>query len=370
MTDSESCERDQRYMAIAARLAERGLGSTAPNPAVGALVVEPDAGIVLGRGWTQPGGRPHAEPEALARAGARAAGATLYVTLEPCSHFGKSPPCVDAIIAAGVKRVVCGLEDPDPRVAGRGLAKLRDAGIEVTRGVLRDRCHYIALGHILRVTERRPFVQLKMAVDAEGNVPRGGGGQPTWVTGVLSRTRGHMLRARADAILIGHGTLVDDDPELTCRLPGLACRSPVRVVLVGDRPLMVGQYALSTRKGPPVWWIVTSGSPMVDAATKVDGEVISVTSVGGRPWLPAVVEELVARGVTRLLVEGGPTVWQSFDRAGLVDEVALFVARRDRGRASDASVAHFALGQRLPNAKLQIVEHMELETDDLFVFRR
>ena len=357
-------------MAIAAHVAERGLGSTAPNPAVGALVVEPDSGIILSRGWTQPGGRPHAEPEALVRAGARAAGATLYVTLEPCSHFGKTPPCVDAIIAAGVKRVVCGLEDPDPRVAGRGLAKLRDAGIEVTRGVLRDRCHHIALGHILRVTERRPFVQLKMAVDADGNVPRGGGGQPTWVTGPLSRARGHLLRARADAILIGHGTLVDDDPVLTCRLPGLENRSPVRVVLVGDRSQMVGRSALSKGNGPPVWWIATSGSPLVDDTSSVDGEVISVTSVGGRPWLPAVVEELVARGVTRLLVEGGPTVWQSFDRASLVDEVALFVARRDADRASDASVAHFALAQRLPHANLQIVEHMAMETDDLFVFRR
>ena len=357
-------------MAIAARMAERGLGSSAPNPAVGALVVEPDSGIVLGRGWTQPGGRPHAEPEALARAGARAAGATLYVTLEPCSHVGQTPPCVDAIIAAGVKRVVCGIEDPDPRVAGRGLARLREAGIYVTRGVLRDRCHHITLGHILRVTERRPFVQLKMAVDAEGNVPRGAGGQPMWVTGPTSRARGHLLRARADAILIGHGTLVDDDPELTCRLPGLACRSPVRVVLVGDKAQLVGPYALARPNGPPVWWIVTNGSPLVDAVPSVEGEIISVTSVGGRLWLPAVVEELVARGVTRLLVEGGPTMWQSFDRAGLVDEVALFVARKDTDRASDASAAHFALGQRLRHANLQIVEHMELETDDLFVFRR
>ena len=251
-------------MAIAARLAERGLGSTAPNPAVGAVVVEPSTGIVLGRGWTQPGGRPHAEPEALARAGARAAGATLYVTLEPCSHFGKTPPCVDTIIAAGVKRVVCGIEDPDPRVAGRGIARLRDAGIEVVRGVLRERCHSITLGHILRVTERRPFVQLKMAVDAEGNVPRGGGGQPTWVTGALSRARGHLLRARADAILIGHGTLIDDNPELTCRLPGLAARSPVRVVLVGNRPELIGSYGAckwggATRVVDIVRWLFVGG---------------------------------------------------------------------------------------------------------------
>ena len=357
-------------MAIAARLAERGLGATAPNPAVGAVVVEPNSGIVLARGWTQPGGRPHAEPEALARAGAVAQGATLYVTLEPCSHHGKTPPCVDTIVAAGIKRVVCGIEDPDPRVAGRGLAALRDAGLDVTRGVLRERCQQITLGHILRVTERRPFVQLKMAVDLAGNAPRGEGGRPTWVTGPLARARGHLLRARADAILIGHGTLADDDPELTCRLPGLSDRSPVRVVLVGENWQTVQACQLATNDGPDVWWITTGRSKLAAVNPPLEGDVISVTSVGGRPWLPAVVEELVARGITRLLVEGGPTVWRSFGRAGLVDEVALFVARESKDAATSPSAAQLALAQRLPHANLHIVEHMELETDDLYVFRR
>ncbi len=370
MADSNTADRDQRYMAIAARLAERALGTAAPNPAVGAVVVEPRSGIVLGRGWTQPGGRPHAEPDALARAGADARGATMYVTLEPCSHHGKSPPCVDAIIAAGIRRVVCGIEDPDPRVAGRGLAALRDAGLDVSRGVLRERCQQITLGHILRVTERRPFVQLKMAVDPAGNAPRGADGRPTWVTGPLARARGHLLRARADAILIGQGTLVDDDPELTCRLPGLEARSPVRVVLVGENWQMTKSYCLTSNDGPDVWWITTSRSKLAAINPAIEGDVISVTSVGGRPWLPAVVEELVARGITRLLVEGGPTVWQSFYRAGLVDEVALFVAREDRHAPISPASAQLALAHRLPHANLPIVEHMALETDDLYVFQR
>ena len=218
-------------MDMALMLARRGLGNAAPNPAVGAVIVNPVSGDVIARGWTQPGGRPHAETEALKRAGARAADATMYVTLEPCSHHGSTPPCADALIAAGIARVVVAIEDPDARVSGRGLDRLRAAGIEVTRGIRSEEADWVTRGHILRVSERRPFIQLKLAVDAEGRVPRGADGQPLWVTGPEARARGQLLRAQADAILVGSRTVADDDPELPCRLPGLFERTPVRVVL-------------------------------------------------------------------------------------------------------------------------------------------
>src|SRR5262245_11268238 len=205
-------------MEIALAVAERGLGRTAPNPSVGAVIVDETSGEVIARGWTQPGGRPHAETEAIRTAGVRARGATMYVTLEPCSHYGKTPPCAEAIIAAGLRRTVCAILDPDPRVSGRGVRMLRAAGVVVERGVLAEQAHRITLGHILRVAERRPLIQLKMAIGADGKIPRGPGKQRVWVRGPGARAHGHLLRARADAIMVGGGTVADDDPELTCRL--------------------------------------------------------------------------------------------------------------------------------------------------------
>ncbi len=207
------------------------MGNTAPNPSVGAVIADEATGEVISRGWTQPGGRPHAEADAIRWARGRARGATMYVTLEPCAHHGQTPPCADAIVAAGLSRVVVGTADPDPRTAGKGIALLRAAGIAVTEGVLGVEAKWITLGHILRVTQGRPFVQIKMALDARGEIARGSRGRPSWVTGSEARARGHMLRARTDAIIVGVQTVLDDDPELTCRLPGLTYRSPDRVIL-------------------------------------------------------------------------------------------------------------------------------------------
>ena len=222
MRPAERSDFDTQMMQIALGVAARGLGRTAPNPSVGAVIADERTGEIIARGWTAPGGRPHAETEAIARAGARARGATMYVTLEPCSHHGVTAPCADAIVDAGLARVVCAIEDPDPRVAGRGLARLRKAGIAVERGLMVEAAHWLAAGHILRVTERRPLVTAKLALDADGSVPRGGAGKPVWATGPAARAAGHLLRARADAILVGRRTVLDDDPLLTCRLPGLA----------------------------------------------------------------------------------------------------------------------------------------------------
>jgi diaminohydroxyphosphoribosylaminopyrimidine deaminase/5-amino-6-(5-phosphoribosylamino)uracil reductase len=309
-------------------MAERGLGTTAPNPSVGAVIVDETIGEVIARGWTQPGGRPHAETEALQRAGSRARGATMYVTLEPCSHYGKTPPCSDAIIKAGISRVVVAILDPDPRVAGRGLDNLRKAGIAVRKGVCAAEADRIARGHILRVTERRPLVQVKMALDNSGAVPRGVGGAPVWVTSPLARAHSHLLRARADAILVGERTVADDNPDLTCRLPGMIGRSPIRVVLCGSRlPEAASKLVRSADQHP----VLIVCDPAAGPAAKADLEragcrILPVTSIGGRPWLPAVAEALVAEGITRLLVEGGPTVWRAFLAIGLVDEVALYRA--------------------------------------------
>jgi diaminohydroxyphosphoribosylaminopyrimidine deaminase/5-amino-6-(5-phosphoribosylamino)uracil reductase len=370
MTGHASAEPDRRLMAIALRLAQRGLGRTAPNPAVGAVIADEATGEVIARGWTQPGGRPHAETEAIGRAGARARGATMYVTLEPCSHHGKTPPCADAIIAAGLARVVVAIEDPDPRVAGRGIERLRAAGIAVTRGVRAAEADWITRGHILRVTERRPFIQLKLALGADGRVARGQAGRPVWVTGPEARAQGQLLRAFSDAILVGRGTVRDDDPELTCRLPGLAARSPLRVVLASDLQLEPSSRLVRTAREVPV---VVFCAPDADAgrrrALEAAGcEIHSVRRVAGMLWVPAVLEALAARGVTRLLVEGGPGIWASFARAAMGDEVLLFRARAGTGTATPPPGP--AVAAYLPGLPLRLTGQRRLAEDDMFTFRR
>src|SRR5207302_7735296 len=256
---------DQRFMQLALALGRRGLGRTWPNPAVGAVVVKD--GVIVGRGWTQAGGRPHAEPEALRRAGEAARGATLYVTLEPCSHFGKSPPCVDAVIASGIARVVSAIEDPNPEVAGQGHAKLRAAGISVDIGLGAAEAARDHAGHFRRVRDKRPHVILKLAVSSDGKIGAVGR-KPVAITGEAARARVRLLRAQCDAILVGIGTVQADDPLLTCRLPGMEARSPVRVVL--DRSLRISgtsRLVHSARETP--LWVMTSNLSEAPAAMKL-----------------------------------------------------------------------------------------------------
>lgn len=315
---------DRRFMKLALALGRRGQGRTWPNPAVGAVVVKD--GVIVGRGWTQPGGRPHAEPEALKRAGAAARGATLYVTLEPCSHFGKSPPCADAIIAAGIARVVSAIEDPNPDVAGQGHARLRAAGIAVDVGLCAEEAGRDHAGHLLRVREHRPFVVLKLAVSADDRIAAAGH-RPVAITGEAARARVHLLRAQSDALLIGIGTALADDPLLTCRLPGMAARSPVRVVL--DRALRLpgaSRLVHSAREHP--LWLMAAETAEAAAAAKLGGagaHVFHLPVDDHRPGLDlaAVLRILSAQGITRLMVEGGARVASSFLSAGLVDEVWL-----------------------------------------------
>ncbi|KAB2941225.1 bifunctional diaminohydroxyphosphoribosylaminopyrimidine deaminase/5-amino-6-(5-phosphoribosylamino)uracil reductase RibD [Hyphomicrobium sp.] len=369
MGPAERAGFDAHMMQIALSLAARGLGRTAPNPAVGAVIADERTGEIIARGWTAPGGRPHAETEAIARAGARARGATMYVTLEPCSHHGVTPPCADAILNAGLARVVCAIEDPDPRVAGRGLARLRQSGIEVERGLLLEPAHWVAAGHILRVTERRPLMTAKLALDAAGEVPRGRRGQPTWGTSEASRALGHLMRARSDAILVGRRTVLDDDPLLTCRLPGLAARSPVRIVLARDPEGLELSRLVQTASQHPLWVVCGEGIDVAALAAK-GVEVVSAPLVGGELWLPAVMERLVARGITRLLLEGGPTTWTAFSRASLIDEIVLFHARGSDGAELSPPAALKAIGRYVSTSGFDIYDRRTVGGDDMLALRR
>jgi diaminohydroxyphosphoribosylaminopyrimidine deaminase / 5-amino-6-(5-phosphoribosylamino)uracil reductase len=316
--------RDELHMAQAIRLARRGLGLAWPNPSVGAVVVAA-TGEIAGRGWTAPGGRPHAEAIALDRAGRKAEDSTVYVTLEPCAHEGRGMPCSDAIIASKVKRVVIGVHDPDPRTAGHGIAKLKEAGIEVDVGVLAAEAASVTLGHLMRVTEGRPAVTLKLAVGADGRMPKGDG-EPVWITGPAARAHGHLLRAMNDAILVGRGTIIADNPTLTCRLPGMSCRSPVRVVL--DRRLRTPPEAkLFEDTMVPVWLLCAAGETHAHAET-LDNHGAEIVTVPvddhGLIDVQDALETLAHRGITRVLIEGGPSVARAFLDADLVDEAVIY----------------------------------------------
>lgn len=308
-------------MAAALSLAARNLGEVWPNPAVGCVIVD-QGGHVVGRGWTQRGGRPHAETEALKMAGARAKGATAYVTLEPCSHHGKTPPCAEALVAAGIKRCVAAIEDPDPRVSGCGLAKLREAGIAVETGVLAAQARDLNAGFFKRNLEVLPQVSLKLATSLDGHVATRSG-ESRWITGEAARMFGHRLRATHDAIGVGSGTVLADDPELTCRIPGLLDRSPVRVVF--DRRGRTPAKAKLLSTSQPTWIVTTPG--IIKKQIQKPHEAIEVNE-NGEPlaWLRQSCEALAQLGLTRLLIEGGPTLATAFLEAELVDKLYWFRA--------------------------------------------
>jgi diaminohydroxyphosphoribosylaminopyrimidine deaminase / 5-amino-6-(5-phosphoribosylamino)uracil reductase len=361
---------DQRFMQLALALGRRGQGRTWPNPAVGAVVVKD--GVIVGRGWTQPGGRPHAEPEALGRVGEAARGATLYVTLEPCSHLGKSPPCADAIVAAGIARVVSAVEDPNPEVAGKGHARLRAAGIAVDIGVCGGEAAHDHAGHFRRVRDQRPHVILKLAVSADDKIGAAGG-KSAAITGDVARARVHMLRAQCDAILVGIGTVLADDPLLTCRLPGMAEHSPVRVVL--DRALRLpgaSRLIHSARQTP--LWVVTSDLAEASAATKLGAagaQVIRVApSAGPGLELTAVLHALAEKGITRLMVEGGAKVASSFMLANLVDEIWLLRGPQAIGADGIAALDALPLTAITQSPRFSVRASENLGSDTLTIYGR
>jgi diaminohydroxyphosphoribosylaminopyrimidine deaminase / 5-amino-6-(5-phosphoribosylamino)uracil reductase len=359
---------DTRFMALALTLGRRGLGNAWPNPAVGAVVVR--GGIVVGRGWTQPGGRPHAEVEALRRAGAAARGATLYATLEPCSHHGKTPPCVDAIIAAGIARVVSALEDPNPEITGQGHARLASQGIAVATGVCAEEARHTHAGHIRRVREGRPHVTLKLAVSADGKAGLAGR-KPAAITGEPARERVQLMRAMNDAVVTGIGTVLADDPQLTCRLPGMEQRSPVRVVLDSALRMPV-QSKLAASATRTLDWVFVDekARPEREAELTAAGvEVLRVPGADGQLDLTAVLRSLAGRGITRVMVETGPILSAAFLQADLVDEAALFCSPNPIGGGIDA-LKGLPLTALTQSPKLRLVGNEQVGTDRLELFER
>jgi diaminohydroxyphosphoribosylaminopyrimidine deaminase / 5-amino-6-(5-phosphoribosylamino)uracil reductase len=330
-------------------------------------------GVIIGRGWTQPGGRPHAEPEALKAAGEAARGATLYATLEPCSHLGKSPPCTDAIIAAGIGRVVSAIEDPNPEVAGQGHAKLRAAGIAVDIGLGAAEAARDHAGHFRRVRDKRPHVILKLAVSSDDKIGAAGR-KPVAISGDAAKARVHLLRAQCDAVLVGIGTVLSDDPLLTCRLPGMEARSPVRVVL--DRSLRIrgsSRLVHSARQTP--LWVMTSNLSEAPAAMKLGAagaQVIRVAAATTPPGLDlqAVLHALSGKGVTRLLVEGGARVASSFVAAGLVDEVWLLRGADAIGAGGVAALGTLPLTAITQSSGFKLRASESLQKDTLTIYER
>ena len=317
---------DEAHLAAAIALGRRSLGETWPNPAVGCVIVAPD-GSVVGRGRTRPGGRPHAETEALAVAGDRARGATAYVTLEPCSHVGLTPPCADALIEAGIARVVGGARDPDDRVDGRGFRRLREAGLAVETGLLAPATAALAAGFVSRVTRGRPRITLKMATSLDGRIATAGG-ESRWITGVAARRAVHAARAQHDAVLVGIGTALADDPLLTVRLDGARTRPIVRIVADRALRLPLASRLLATAHEHPLW-LLHGPDP---APSRAD----ALAARGARllPTDDAISSALAALGTAGLntvFVEGGAAIAAALLRAHLVDELLWFIAPRILG---------------------------------------
>lgn len=318
---------DLRFMAAAIRFAERHSGLTGTNPSVGTLIVRDDGtgSAIVGRGITALGGRPHAEPVALFEAGARAVGATAYVSLEPCAHHGRTPPCAEALIKAGVARVVYAASDPDPRVDGRGAEMLREAGILVRPGIMASEARRSLAGYLVRVTRKRPEVTLKIAVSADGMIGRRGAGQVA-ITGSTANAQTHLLRARHDAILVGAATVAEDDPALTCRLPGLGARSPMRIVLDGSLATRIDATLVRTaRKVPTAFAVLDVGDAKADALREAGCEIIACEAEPGtrRIALPELLEDFAAKGMSTLLVEAGMRLGAAFIEQGLVDRLVV-----------------------------------------------
>lgn len=327
-------------MSHALALAARGLGNTWPNPAVGCVLIR-DA-RVIGRGWTQPGGRPHAERMALNQAG-DARGATAYVTLEPCAHHGKTPPCAEALIAAGVSRVVTALTDPDPRVSGQGHQMLRAAGITVVENVLSEPARHLNAGFLKRVTQGLPHITLKLASTLDGRIATARG-ESRWITGPEARRRVHLLRMTHDAVMVGSGTALADDPDLMVRDMG-ATHQPVRIIL--DRSLRLAPDSRLGRsaKDAPVWVIHGASA---DEARRISWSatgaiLIACAEQDGALDLTTAMQTLARQGLTRVLCEGGGQIAASLLRADLVDELVQFSAGKFIGSDGTPSVGPLAL---------------------------
>jgi|SRR5579884_436066 len=357
-------------MRAALGLARRGLGNVWPNPAVGCVIV--NDGRIVGRGWTQPGGRPHAETEALARAGTAARGGTAYVSLEPCCHWGSTPPCAEALIAAGVRRVVAAVADPDPRVSGQGLARLREAGISVESGLCAEEAAEVNAGFFSRIRRGWPLVTLKLAASLDGRIATASG-ESRWITGPAARERVHALRAASDAVMVGTATASADDPELTCRLPGLEARSPVRVVLDRRLRLPAASHLIAGARTVPTWIVtLASADPERREALKAAGvELLDAAADPNGGIDPgSALRALGQRGITRLLIEGGARLAAALLRADLVDRVVWMQAPLLLGGDGLPAVAALELNKLAAAPRFETVSLDAVGDDAMTTFRR
>jgi diaminohydroxyphosphoribosylaminopyrimidine deaminase / 5-amino-6-(5-phosphoribosylamino)uracil reductase len=358
VAEAEREAADRRFMAAAIRLSRKHLGLTSTNPSVGTLIVRDN--IIVGRGVTAIGGRPHAEPLALAEAGELARGATAYVTLEPCAHHGRTPPCAEALITAGIARVVGATNDPDDRVSGKGYALLRAAGIEVVEGVLREQAADQMAGYLTRSVKKRPEVMLKLAVSRDGMLGRKRQGKVP-ITGVVARHQVHRMRAEADAILVGISTALADDPELTCRLPGLENRSPTRIVLDPQARLPLSSKLVRSAAEVPVIAAVAQDAD-ISRKTALQNAGIKLAAIEmfeARIALPELLEDLAAQGLSTLLVEGGARTAREFLTDDLVDRLALFTSAMEIG--SDGIAA--PVTEKTVPPDFQIIREAEFGAD-------
>ncbi len=359
---------DQRFMALALSLGRRGMGRTWPNPAVGCVIVRD--GRIVGRGVTAPGGRPHAEPLALAQAGGAARGATAYVSLEPCAHHGQTPPCAQALVDAGIARVVAPLEDNDPRVSGQGFAMLRAAGITVTTGVLSNEAARDHAGFFLRNQMNRPFVTLKLATSFDGRIATATG-ESQWITGQLARRAVHAMRARHDGVMVGGGTARADDPSLTVREMGVD-RQPVRIVVSRHLDLPLMSRLARSAKEIPLW---LAHGPAADPALHsawegIGARLFPCALSGGQLDLTSVLGALADAGLTRVFCEGGGGLAASLLAADLVDELVGFTAGLAIGAEGLPAIGALGLTNLQAAPRFTLAETRDLGGDVLHIWRR
>ncbi len=368
---------DARFMDAALQFGRRNMGMAAPNPSVGALIVKTDniEPVIVARGVTAKGGRPHAETEALKIAGAAAKGSTVYVTLEPCAHQSKTPPCANELIKAQVGRVVIAIEDPNPLVSGNGIRMLRDAGIDTIVGIGASQAKIDHAGHFRRVKDGRPHIVLKIAVSADGKTGLAGR-RPARISGPVSMAEAHILRATSDAIMVGSGTVIADNPKLDCRLPGMEARSPIRVVLDGSLKIPLDCHLVKTAKARKLIVIAGENSPAdkQKALEEKGAEVIRVQITKDKYRKPVIAEAMVElgnRGITRLLVEGGPMLSASLLQSDLVDEAVVVRAPVELGTEAINALENLPLDALLASPKLNIIEERKLGDDRMIrLFRK
>jgi len=357
-------------MRAALALARRSLGRTWPNPAVGCVIVKD--GAIIGRGRTQDGGRPHAEVDALKQAGEAARGAVVYVTLEPCSHFGRSPPCADALVDAGVAKVVSAMEDPNPPVNGRGHARLQDAGIVVEVGEGAREAAEINAGFLMRMLTGRPLFHLKLATSLDGRIATATG-ESKWITSEAARADGQRLRATYEAILVGANTVEIDDPELTCRLPGLERYSPIRIVLDSRARLSPGSKLALTANKTPVWLLCTEDAPAQareDLRAKGIEVIVVASDAQGRVDVRSAAAELGNRQLNRVMVEGGGEIAAALLKAHLVDRVTSYQAGLLMGGDSRSAVAALGLEKLGSAPRFALVSSRSLGGDMVETWHR